>query len=84
MHTPLQNDLIACAGGQRFATILADPPWQFQNRTGKMAPEHRRLARYGTLALPDIGSLPVSATSPLIAPISIFGFPTRCYRRASR
>ena len=59
MHTPLQNDLIACAGGQRFATILADPPWQFQNRTGKMAPEHRRLARYGTLALPDIGSLPV-------------------------
>ena len=59
MHTPLHADLIACANGERFATILADPPWQFQNRTGKMAPEHRRLARYGTLALPDIAELPV-------------------------
>jgi N6-adenosine-specific RNA methylase IME4 len=42
-----------------FATILADPPWRFGNRTGKMAPEHRRLSRYGTLALDDIAMLPV-------------------------
>lgn len=42
-----------------FSTILADPPWQFKNRTGKMAPEHKRLARYGTLCLADILSLPV-------------------------
>jgi N6-adenosine-specific RNA methylase IME4 len=43
-----------------FSTILADPPWRFQNRTGKMAPEHRRLSRYGTMSMDDIMSLPVS------------------------
>jgi N6-adenosine-specific RNA methylase IME4 len=46
--------------GRRFKTILADPPWQFQNRTGKVAPEHKRLARYGTLGLDEIKALPVS------------------------
>lgn len=46
-------------GNQRFRTILADPPWQFQNRTGKMAPEHRRLSRYNTMKLQDICELPV-------------------------
>jgi N6-adenosine-specific RNA methylase IME4 len=49
------------AGGRRFATILADPPWRFTNRTGKMAPEHRRLSRYGTLSVAEIISLPISA-----------------------
>lgn len=43
-----------------FATILADPPWQFQNRTGKVAPEHRRLLRYPTMHLNEIMELPVS------------------------
>src|SRR5947199_930096 len=43
----------------RFATILADPPWQFQNRTGKVAPEHRRLLRYPTMELREIIDLPV-------------------------
>lgn len=42
-----------------FGTILADPPWQFQNRTGKMAPEHKRLSRYPTMNLKDIMELPV-------------------------
>jgi N6-adenosine-specific RNA methylase IME4 len=46
--------------GQRFATVLADPPWRFQNRTGKMAPEHRRLSRYGTMDLDQIKALPVA------------------------
>ncbi len=46
--------------GKRFGTILADPPWRFQNRTGKMAPEHRRLSRYGTMDLDEIMALPVS------------------------
>jgi len=45
--------------GQTFRTVLADPPWRFENRTGKMAPEHKRLCRYGTLTLADIMSLPV-------------------------
>ncbi|MBL9177366.1 MAG: hypothetical protein JNM65_04825 [Verrucomicrobiaceae bacterium] len=43
-----------------YATILADPPWQFQNRTGKMAPEHRRLLRYPTMELQEIMDLPIS------------------------
>ncbi len=46
-------------GNRRFATVLADPPWQFVNKTGKVAPEHRRLSRYGTMELPAIASLPV-------------------------
>jgi N6-adenosine-specific RNA methylase IME4 len=54
------NDLLDSARGRRFGTILADPPWQFQNRTGKVAPEHRRLSRYGTMALDEISALPVS------------------------
>jgi N6-adenosine-specific RNA methylase IME4 len=45
--------------GQQFGTILADPPWRFQNRTGKVAPEHRRLSRYGTMSLDEIRTLPV-------------------------
>ncbi len=45
--------------GKIFSTVLADPPWQFSNRTGKVAPEHRRLARYGTMDLEKICSLPV-------------------------
>ena len=44
----------------KYATILADPPWRFSNRTGKMAPEHRRLSRYGTLTLEEILALPVA------------------------
>lgn len=44
---------------RRFATMLADPPWRFANRTGKVAPEHRRLSRYGTMELADILALPV-------------------------
>jgi N6-adenosine-specific RNA methylase IME4 len=47
-------------GKRKFSTILADPPWQFQNRTGKMAPEHRRLTRYSTLSLEEIKMIPVA------------------------
>jgi N6-adenosine-specific RNA methylase IME4 len=56
-------DLLARTAGQSFSTILADPPWQFQNRTGKMAPEHKRLNRYGTMVLDDILALPVQQLS---------------------
>ena len=54
------HDLMKAANGARFHTILADPPWRFANRTGKMAPEHRRLSRYGTMDLPQIKKLPVA------------------------
>jgi N6-adenosine-specific RNA methylase IME4 len=43
----------------KFGTILADPPWQFMNRTGKMAPEHKRLMRYPTMKVEEIMDLPV-------------------------
>jgi len=44
----------------KFGTILADPPWRFGNRTGKMAPEHRRLSRYSTMTFDEIGNLPIN------------------------
>src|SRR5712675_1014206 len=53
------QDFLTFVGGRKFKTILADPPWQFQNRTGKVAPEHRRLSRYETMGLDDICALPV-------------------------
>src|SRR5688500_14265064 len=53
------QDLTLALQGRRFGTVLADPPWRFVNRTGKVAPEHRRLARYPTLTLPEIGALPI-------------------------
>jgi N6-adenosine-specific RNA methylase IME4 len=43
-----------------FKTVLADPPWRFTNRTGKVAPEHRRLDRYSTMVLDTIKAIPVS------------------------
>lgn len=45
--------------GQKFGTLLADPPWQFANRTGKVAPEHKRLSRYSTMSLAEICAMPV-------------------------
>jgi N6-adenosine-specific RNA methylase IME4 len=60
-------DLRSAARGQRFACLLADPPWQFINRTGKVAPEHRRLSRYGTMTAELICSLPVAEISAPIA-----------------
>ena len=46
--------------GKKYRTIYADPPWRFANRTGKMAPEHKRLTRYPTMDLEAIKSLPVA------------------------
>lgn len=55
------DDLSRFAGARRFGAILADPPWQFVNKTGKVAPEHRRLSRYRTMKLDEIMALPVAA-----------------------
>ncbi len=43
-----------------WKTILADPPWRFTNRTGKVAPEHRRLDRYSTIDMGTLCSLAVA------------------------
>lgn len=55
----LAADLLTFTNGRTFSTLLIDPPWRFTNRTGKMAPEHRRLSRYGTLTVDRIATLPI-------------------------
>lgn len=59
--TDIVADLARATAGAQFRTILADPPWRFVNRTGKIAPEHQRLARYKTLSTEQICALPVNA-----------------------
>jgi len=54
------DDFKAFVGEKKYHTIYADPPWQFQNRTGKVAPEHKRLSRYSTMTLAEIKQLPVA------------------------
>ena len=61
------DDLLAFAKGHKFRTVLADPPWRFQNSTGKVAPEHKRLSRYGTMTLGAIKDLPVSHVAADVA-----------------
>ncbi len=46
-----------------FRTVLADPPWRFAHRTGKVAPEYRKLGRYQTMSLELIKEVPVGAHS---------------------
>ena len=54
------DSLLRFCGDKKFYTVYADPPWRFQNRTGKIAPEHKRLTRYETMELDEIKALPVS------------------------
>ena len=61
--SPAGMDLLRVAGSKQFSTILADPPWQFQNRTGKVAPEHKRLNRYDTMTLDKICDLPIESVA---------------------
>jgi N6-adenosine-specific RNA methylase IME4 len=58
--TSISDEIRALAESKQFGTVLADPPWQFINRTGKIAPEHRRLSRYATLTTDEIRVLPVA------------------------
>jgi N6-adenosine-specific RNA methylase IME4 len=61
------QDLLETLGSRQFKTIMADPPWRFQNKTGKVAPEHRRLSRYATLTLDEICALPVATVAAPVA-----------------
>lgn len=70
MHGVAQDaaiDLLDAAGSRVFSTILADPPWRFANRTGKMAPEHVRLRRYPTMGFEEIYELPVARIAAPVA-----------------
>ncbi|MHA3841003.1 MT-A70 family methyltransferase [Sphingomonas aestuarii] len=60
MSQSVADEFASGLAGRKFSTILADPPWRFQNRTGKIAPEHRRLSRYGTMSLSEIKEMPVA------------------------
>jgi N6-adenosine-specific RNA methylase IME4 len=53
-------DPLKAIRGKKFRTILIDPPWQFKNRTGKIAPEHKRLHRYPTMTNAELENLPVA------------------------
>lgn len=61
------EDFSAFIAGRKFSTILADPPWRFLNRTGKVAPEHKRLSRYSTLSTKEICSVPVAEAADMPA-----------------
>jgi N6-adenosine-specific RNA methylase IME4 len=57
-HPTAAQDFAASVTG-RYSTIVADPPWRFENRTGKMAPEHQRLLRYPPMTVEEICEIPV-------------------------
>lgn len=73
------ENLLSFCGDKRYSTIYADPPWRFQNRTGKVAPENKKLNRYETMPLEDIMRCP-SSRSLLQKAICTFGFPMLSYR----
>ena len=60
LSSTIQN-FLDYTNNKTYNTIYADPPWQFQNRTGKVAPEHKRLTRYETMTLDNIKALPVAS-----------------------
>jgi N6-adenosine-specific RNA methylase IME4 len=70
-NTPIRpataHSLLGTAGGQTFGTLLADPPWRFRNRGGKVAPEHKRLMRYATMDVAEIAALPVAGIAAATA-----------------
>ncbi len=63
LDLPPAESLLAYTDGTHYRTIYADPPWRFTNRTGKMAPEHKRLSRYSTMTLEEIMELPVATVA---------------------
>ncbi len=60
MNQPTASEDLLNRVNGKYKTILADPPWRFHNRTGKMAPEHKRLLRYSTWEFEEVYDLPVS------------------------
>ena len=60
---PQLHDVALPRMEEGWSTILADPPWRFTNRTGKVAPEHRRLGRYSTMSFDEIAALPVASVA---------------------
>ena len=63
MDETVNNSLLQFCSGKKYTTIYADPPWQFSNRTGKIAPENKKNGRYGTMSLQDIMDMPIADIS---------------------
>lgn len=63
MTDDVGRNLLDAIGGKRFGTILADPPWRFVNRSGKIAPENKKLTRYETMSVEEICTLPVASVA---------------------
>ena len=71
-------DLLRFARGRRFATILADPPWQFTNRPERSRPSISGCRATATMKLDEIMALPVAQISSRQRRIFICGARTRC------
>ena len=79
---PVKTSGLELAGVARgFGTVLVDPPWRFLNRTGKVAPEHKRLHRYPTMSLKELERLPVGILLQIDL-TSTFGVLTPCWQKA--
>lgn len=59
MNEEVNNNLLNFCGDKKYVTVYADPPWQFSNKTGKIAPEYKKNGRYSTMTIQDIIDLPV-------------------------
>jgi len=63
--TPAEDLLTRVTRG--YSPFLADPICQFRNRTGKLAPEYKRLLRSPTTQLKEFMDLPVAQPGGLMA-----------------
>lgn len=67
LATDSVKTLLTLSRKAKFATVLADPPWRFDNKTGKVAPGHKRLNRYDTMSFEEIEALPVHSITSDVA-----------------
>jgi N6-adenosine-specific RNA methylase IME4 len=72
-HSNVAKDFVKEISDKHYKTVLADPPWRFINRTGKVAPEHKRLNRYPTLSLDEIKEIPVHLVTAKSSHLSLWG-----------
>lgn len=48
------------AAGERFACLLADPPWAFKTYSGNKVPQRAERQHYGTMTEAELSTLPVA------------------------
>ena len=67
------NSFLEFCGEKKYGVVCADPPWRFTNRTGKIAPEHKRLMRYRTLGLEEIKNISLGAQCNIAVGVGSYG-----------